>query len=180
MNYNVKERMLKFLASIKKGQTAFEEEVGLSRGLVSKIRNGISKNSIQKIQQAYPGLNITWLLTGEGDMITGSIPQSHKDPETQEDFTQRTLADLAASNKMLAEANIILARSHEQLLSKWTNRPDDVITAGAGQENDVAYLSRLSDLLEVMAEIGSGKRWGSKEEARAALRIFLTVPQKNK
>lgn len=113
-------------------------------------------------------------------MISGSPSTQKMNNEPEVDFTKKALADLAASNRMLAEANIILARSHEQLLSKWANRLDDAFTADAGQENDVAYLSRLSDLLEVMAEIGSGKRWGSKEEARAALRIFLRVPQKNK
>lgn len=69
-----KERLLKFLAYLDIGQTKFEEKVGLSRGLINNIKGSISTASQQKIAKAYPELNITWLLTGEGEMLK-SAPQ---------------------------------------------------------------------------------------------------------
>lgn len=69
-----KERLLKFLDYLDIGQTRFEEKVGLSRGLISNIKGSISTASQQKITKVYPQLNITWLLTGEGEMLK-SVPK---------------------------------------------------------------------------------------------------------
>lgn len=66
----MKERLLLFLNYLDIGQTKFEEKVGLSRGVINKIKNGIHPNSLKKIKEKYPELNTTWLLTGEGEMLT--------------------------------------------------------------------------------------------------------------
>jgi hypothetical protein len=65
----MKERLIEFLRYLKIGQLAFEENVGLSRGFVNNIGFSIRENSLKKISNKYPKLNITWLLTGEGNML---------------------------------------------------------------------------------------------------------------
>jgi len=66
-----KDRLLDFLSYKKIGQTKFEEICGLSRGLVNNIRGSISSKTMQKIESVFPELNLTWLLTGEGEMLKG-------------------------------------------------------------------------------------------------------------
>jgi len=65
----IKSRLLLFLKEIGKGQTKFEEEVGLSRGAITNIKDGLSSKSINKISEKYPEFNTSWLLTGEGNML---------------------------------------------------------------------------------------------------------------
>jgi transcriptional regulator with XRE-family HTH domain len=69
----MKQRLLLFLNYLDVGQTKFEDQVGLSRGLINKIKNGIHPNSLKKIKEKYPELNTTWLLTGEGEMLKTPI-----------------------------------------------------------------------------------------------------------
>ena len=65
----IKKRILEFLSHLGIGQTKFEENVGLSRGLINKIKGDISLSTVNKILSNYPELNKEWLLSGEGDML---------------------------------------------------------------------------------------------------------------
>lgn len=66
---SVKDRLLAFLNYLEIGQTKFEDIAGLSRGQISKMSNGISTTSLNKISIAYPELDTNWLQTGEGQML---------------------------------------------------------------------------------------------------------------
>ena len=66
----MKERIIRFINY--KGITtqAFELKTGLSNGAVSKMGDGTRRRTLEKISNCYPELNINWLLTGEGEMLT--------------------------------------------------------------------------------------------------------------
>lgn len=64
-----KDRLIEFLAYLKIGQGAFEAKTGISNGSISKIKDGMSTASIDKIMTVYPNLNIEWLISGTGEMI---------------------------------------------------------------------------------------------------------------
>lgn len=52
----------------------------LSVGLINQARKGksdIGKKSIEKILTVYDDINRVWLLTGEGEMLSGSVTQSN-------------------------------------------------------------------------------------------------------
>ena len=49
---------------------SFENHVGLSNGAVSKMGDNTRKSTIAKICEVFPELNQSWLLTGEGEMLT--------------------------------------------------------------------------------------------------------------
>ncbi len=66
---NVKERLKKFIASKGLGQKAFEIECGLSNGYVNNIRRSVTIEKARQILERYPELNISWLMTGEGEML---------------------------------------------------------------------------------------------------------------
>jgi phage repressor protein C with HTH and peptisase S24 domain len=62
----------------KKGYSyyAFENSVNASRGSISKaVKEGksIGSNMLEKILSAYPDLNATWLLTGQGEMLNADL-----------------------------------------------------------------------------------------------------------
>jgi len=68
----MKKRLILFLKYLGIGQLAFEENVGLSRGYVNKVGDNITLKSLDKIEAAYPELNINWLKTGSGEMLKQS------------------------------------------------------------------------------------------------------------
>lgn len=65
----IKERLLLFLKHKGIGQTKFEELVGLSRGSINKIKDGVSTQTIVKIVDYFPELSINWLLLRQGEMV---------------------------------------------------------------------------------------------------------------
>ena len=71
MEETVKDRLTKFRQYKKLGQGKFEKLSGLSNGYLTQLRKAPGSEKLQKILCAFPDLNRTWLLTGEGEMITG-------------------------------------------------------------------------------------------------------------
>ena len=67
---SVSDRFATFLKYKGKGQTAFEEEAGISRGYVKKAGENMGSKIRAKIKEQCPDLNIDWLLTGKGSMLT--------------------------------------------------------------------------------------------------------------
>lgn len=50
------------------GMTNFERYTGMPSGTIHNIKDGFSTRQLQKVIEKCPELNITWLLTGEGEM----------------------------------------------------------------------------------------------------------------
>lgn len=65
----VKQRILMFLSHLNIGQTKFEEQCGLSRGYISKLKSSPSTDKMVMILSKYPELNRDWILNGEGEML---------------------------------------------------------------------------------------------------------------
>ena len=65
----MKDRLMQFINYKDISVQAFETNVNLSNGAVSKMGDGTRRSTIDKISNFYPDLNTNWLLTGEGDML---------------------------------------------------------------------------------------------------------------
>ena len=65
----LKERLEYFLKSKRISKAEFGRSIGVSAAFVTSIRKSIQPDKIEAIKAAYPDLNVTWLLTGEGDMM---------------------------------------------------------------------------------------------------------------
>lgn len=64
--------------------SAFEKSIGMSNASFGKsLRNGgaIGSDKLENILSVYPELSVTWLLTGEGEMLQSSpgVPQGASD-----------------------------------------------------------------------------------------------------
>lgn len=88
-----KERLLQFLRYKKLGQQKFEISIGMSNGWANKVGDSIRENTLQKIKEVYPELNIAWLKSGVGEMLnTGDSEGTLEIPgdnETSEEITAK-------------------------------------------------------------------------------------------
>lgn len=64
----IKDRLKIFAAYMNLSVRAFESSCGLINGYINML-NEAGSGKLAKIHEAYPQLNMDWLLFGEGDMI---------------------------------------------------------------------------------------------------------------
>lgn len=76
----IKQRLAAFLTHVDTSQAKFAEKVGLSKGFANNVGNSIRTDKLQKISEAYPELNTSWLITGEGEMLK-SDPLTEQEDE---------------------------------------------------------------------------------------------------
>lgn len=68
----IKERIKEYCEARNIAVSRFEHNAGISNGYFNNIKKRPSPTVIEKIYRAFPDLNTTWLLTGEGDMLNES------------------------------------------------------------------------------------------------------------
>lgn len=84
---NVKSRLLEFVAYTQMSKRKFQEKIGVSNSYIQNISESIGADIMNRISIQYPELNMTWLLTGEGEMlkktVSGNIVSSSDKKETR-------------------------------------------------------------------------------------------------
>lgn len=68
----VKERLKEFINYKDISVSEFCRQIGVSSAFVSSMRKSIQPDKAESIALRYPELNITWLLTGEGEMLNST------------------------------------------------------------------------------------------------------------
>lgn len=73
---DIVERLIAYRDHTGLSNSQFADRAGIPRPTLSQFLNGrnkrLSDDFTAKLHQAYPELNILWLLFGEGDMVTGA------------------------------------------------------------------------------------------------------------
>lgn len=82
MEETVKDRLTRFRQYKKLGQGKFEKLSGLSNGYLTQLRKAPGSEKLQRILCAFPDLNRTWLLTGEGEMLVQKKEETLPVPKT--------------------------------------------------------------------------------------------------
>lgn len=72
----MKERILEFLLYKGITQRAFCRNIGMSENWVATMRSTCRNDTLLKIEECYPELNMKWLTSGEGDMLNLFQPVS--------------------------------------------------------------------------------------------------------
>lgn len=123
------ERILRFIQSLGITVSEFERLCNLSNGAVSKMGDNTRTSTIDKISKTYPSLNITWLRTGDGDMLKGSITQtSHGDNspningngnhiEPTSSLLNKALDEISQMRKALTDALAVNQKNTDRLLT---------------------------------------------------------------
>ena len=73
MDNGLKSRMLEFINHEGLNKAEFERICDLSNGFVDKSSYKTRRSSLNRISNKFPNLNIDWVLTGEGEMLKGSV-----------------------------------------------------------------------------------------------------------
>lgn len=91
-----KDRLLEFLRYKGLGQQKFEISIGMSNGWANKVGDSIRENTLKKISEVYPELNIAWLKSGVGVMLNNgeseetlyTPKEDHSRERNQKDATE--------------------------------------------------------------------------------------------
>ena len=73
METSIKQRLMQFIKARKITINEFEKTAGLSKGYMRQLRHTPKNDKISDILSAYPELNKTWLLSGEGRMLNTPV-----------------------------------------------------------------------------------------------------------
>ncbi len=66
---DIKDRLKEIRDYAKMGQTNFEKHTGISSGYFNKVKSSIGSDTILKIINKFPEINVDWLITGKGEML---------------------------------------------------------------------------------------------------------------
>lgn len=64
----MKERLILLCQNLHIGQNAFEKKCGWSTGTICSYNKGIRTDKLEGVIEAFPTLNIKWLIAGKGEM----------------------------------------------------------------------------------------------------------------
>lgn len=79
----VKERLIEYVRYKELSKSEFCRIIGVSNAFISSIRKSIQPDKIQSIALNFPELNLTWLLTGQGQMLNINPIKSTGDKESK-------------------------------------------------------------------------------------------------
>lgn len=133
------ERFDKYMNHKGLNDNAVTVKCGLSIGLLGKARRGdsdLGKKSIDKILKEFPDLNIVWLRTGFGDMLTDAAQQNTyinmKETDTDTVTLSReawdVIRDQASALRQMMEEH---AQLREELAAAQAERVPSVGRVGA-------------------------------------------------
>jgi hypothetical protein len=70
MTMNTKERLKEYIKFKGMAVTSFEKSIGAANSYVNSIYKSIGPDKVNVIIEKYPDLNMDWLLTNRGEMLT--------------------------------------------------------------------------------------------------------------
>jgi len=153
------EKILQYIEAQDLSISEFERSYGFSNGYLGNTNSrgaDLSNKILDKFQKAHPEIYKKVL----GDGGVRKTP-SHGSTGTQGDNLTEAILSITRSNEGLVRANTVIAEANLKLAEK--------VSASESEEIPLAVESRFSDLLELIAELGTGTRWKSKQEALAVL-----------
>lgn len=74
----IKERIFLLLETLGVSKAEFERKSSLSNGYLNNFKGSLGADKLEGILKAYPEINMTWLLTGEGEMLKSSVIQQNQ------------------------------------------------------------------------------------------------------
>lgn len=102
MGENTMRRIKKYIEYKGITVSAMERDAGMSNGsLASQLKNNktIGVDKLENILKAYPEINATWLLRGQGAMIVGEEPNTREPYEQYLDDSKEQLYERLIAEK---------------------------------------------------------------------------------
>ena len=118
---NAKERIKQFLAFKRIGQNKFAKDCGFSDSLINNSKGSIGSEVLNKISVRWPELNLSWIITGHGEMLHKSLSNGGVlVPKEKKYANEICLYDASAAAKYGNFDEII---SNEKVLDKFVVPP---------------------------------------------------------
>ncbi len=193
-----------------KSARQFAISIPIDTSQFNKVKNGeigLSYEMAKAICDKYPQFHITteWLLDGTGNVpIWNNVPRektgldesqvyeeqigyknisSKRQANANSDISMKSLFGLVESNKILAEANRNISEANRDLAKNTVLLTTmlNAATVNDHSEMPLTVVAKFADVLELLAEVGSGNKWHSKDEATAEIhRRFYGTTQSKK
>lgn len=124
LGIKVKERLLSFIKYKGMSNLAFEKACGLSNGYIRNFKGNLGGDKLENMLTAFPDLNKSWLLFGEGSML--NTPEQETPAQEQAmpgnsllDYLQRKIAELETKIEKLNDEKAELLQ--ENAILKYEN-----------------------------------------------------------
>jgi transcriptional regulator with XRE-family HTH domain len=108
---NERERIELLMKCYNLSPSQFADRTGIQRASVSHIISGRNKPSLEvmlKIYEAFPGLDMKWLMTGIGAAPTGQAPEPVAGAQQESLFTEQAAVPHVESSLFAAPAEPVL------------------------------------------------------------------------
>ena len=144
-----KERLKSILTKLNVSEGDFERKAGLAKGAVSNLGENPRMSTLDKIKKAYPEINITWLLTEEGEMFISEFSTPEKTNDTKS--SKNNISEL---NNIAIDINNPTAKYFMGVIEKLVLQGER--NASANERNSIANeenaktIGKMVDMLETM------------------------------
>ncbi len=175
---NFKEQILKTTKQLKKiGIDRREAERRLNYGEFY-IDQALSKGGNEKLLNSL-SLLLEAIQNGDSDNVDKNNIKSNDSNKNQNsdngNLSAQAILNLTESNRLLAETNSNVVNASLKSIEKFISVIESFVV-----NNPVTVDARFADLLEVIADVGTGKKWRSKSEALAELsKLFHAAVKKD-
>lgn len=143
MENSVKERLKLFLKENNIKAVDFCNVIGVSSGFISGMRESIQPDKLKSIALNYPMLDITWLITGLGDMLKNSGTMTGSNQGDGNKIEYKNGGNVGVGNTV----NVTLPESGTQKIIK----PDGTVELTSTGSNDDAS-DKLQREIEALKE----------------------------
>lgn len=116
----IQERLRKYIEVKSLTPKQFEQISGLSNGSFSKLSDNTRRSTVNRISIAFPDLNTSWLLTGEGEMLKQKeeVKEDHSSQIKKKIPFYDDVATIGGTNHLVANDN------PEAIPSEWIDAGD--------------------------------------------------------
>lgn len=137
---NIIDRVMLFIESENIPVSAFEKKAGLDNGYISKIKRSPSQEKCEDILSAFPKLNPSWLLRGEGEMLRSDKSNTDTLKNAKQENTPSKILEELRENYLVKEERLLaiiesqqeVIKNQSELMKKTVARPEEnVICADA-------------------------------------------------
>lgn len=97
MESTIKQRFNKLIEYLAISKREFERRINVSNGYLNQLKHMPKEEILERISIQFPELNISWLLTGEGEMLKSEAQQSDSLPALTEKSRIRYWFDVEAT-----------------------------------------------------------------------------------
>ena len=97
MESAIKQRFNKLIEYLAISKREFERRINVSNGYLNQLRHMPKEEILERISIQFPELNISWLLTGEGEMLKSEAQQPDSLPARTEKSRIRYWVDVDAT-----------------------------------------------------------------------------------